>query len=91
MFRERLLFPAALVCSTIANVHRDIKEHPEPFSPAYFMPGFEIKTREQELREWAEAIERGEAPESDPEEIEEFKANMQHTFNLTAPADDARH
>lgn len=81
-----MLWPAALICSVIANAHRNKDERPEPFTAADFMPGAEVKTREQELREWADAVERGETFEADPEELEEFKRQMQSSFKNIAPA-----
>jgi len=80
--RDRF-WPAAMVASVIANVNRG--KDTEPFEPADFMPG--AKTKEQELREWADAVMRGEKFEADPEAAAEFKKQMQASFsNLKAHA-----
>ena len=40
---RRALHPGAMVCSTLANLHRDPKKRPEPFTPADFLPALQIK------------------------------------------------
>lgn len=75
--RDRI-YPAALICSVIANVHRDPDRKREPWQPAQFMPG--AKSEEEEWREFLEAIESGKPFETDPEEMEHFKHMMQSTF-----------
>jgi hypothetical protein len=75
--RERFL-PAALICSVIANVNRDPERRPNPWEPRDFMPG--ARTEEDEMREFAEAVGRGETFETDPEDIERFKRQMEATF-----------
>jgi hypothetical protein len=81
LFRDRL-WPAALVCSVIANVNRDAEKRPEPFSAADFMPG--AKTEEDEMREFVEAIQRGETFATDPDELEQFKRSMHAAFGNIA-------
>jgi hypothetical protein len=75
--RERI-YPAALICSVLANVNRDAEKRPEPFQPADFMPG--AKSEEDEMREFVEAVQRGETFETDPHDLERFKRQMQETF-----------
>ena len=72
------MLPAALICSVIANVNRDTDVRSEPFTAADFMPG--AKTEEDEMREFAEAVARGETFETDPEEFEAFKRQFTSTF-----------
>lgn len=75
--RERI-YPAALICSVIANVNRDPERRAEPWQPAHFMPG--AKSEEDEMREFVEAVQRGDKFEADPEEIERFKRQMESAF-----------
>lgn len=35
---ERDVFGSAMVCSVLANIYRDSKKRPKPFTPADFMP-----------------------------------------------------
>lgn len=76
--------PAALICSVIANVHRDPDKRHEPFLPADFMPG--AKSEDDELREFAERVMRGEtfAPPS-KEQIEKFRQEFRDAQNPRAP------
>lgn len=73
------MLPAALVCSVIANVNRDPERRSEPYIPADFLPG--AKTPEDEMREFAEAVMRGDKFEVDPEAAAEFRRNMITTFS----------
>jgi hypothetical protein len=75
-FRDSLT-SAALICAVIANVHRDPDRR--PFTPADFMPG--AKTEEDDLREFAEAVMRGEtfAPPS-REELAKFRSEFVAAF-----------
>jgi hypothetical protein len=84
----RRTLPAALICATIANIVRDKDSHPQPYTPAQFLPG--AKTDEDELREFAEAVARGESFEPDPELNEQFKRQMQEAFRNIVPAAPAR-
>lgn len=77
MQRERFA-PAALICSVLANVNRDPERRPEPYTAAQFMPG--AKTEDDEMREFVEAIQRGETFEVDPDQAEAFKRQMESTF-----------
>lgn len=86
---ERLV-PAALICSVLANINRDPDRRSEPYTPADFLPG--AKSEEDEMREFVEAVQRGDRFELDPEDSEAFKRKMQETFRNvaskgTAPAD----
>jgi hypothetical protein len=82
--RERI-YPAALVCSVLANVNRDPDKRPEPWQPADFMPG--AKSEEDEMREFAEKVMRGEKFEPDLEAIATFKQQMRVSFkNVVTPA-----
>jgi hypothetical protein len=72
-----------LICSVLANVNRDPERRPEPWQPADFMPG--AKSEEDEMREFAEAVMRGDSFEADPDAIEEFKRQMTSSFkNIVA-------
>ena len=86
--RDRI-YPAALICSVIANVNRDAEKRPEPWRPADFMPG--AKTEEDEMREFVEAIQRGDTFETDPEDLERFKWQMKSSFkNIVTPGEIVR-
>ena len=37
--QKRQDFRAGVVCSTLANIHRDEQRRPKPFTPEDFMPG----------------------------------------------------
>jgi hypothetical protein len=73
------IYPAALICSVLANLKRDPDKRPEAWQPAEFMPG--AKTAEDEMREFVEAIENGESFEVDPAEMEAFKRRLEGTFS----------
>jgi hypothetical protein len=77
--KRRDVYPAALICSIIANVHRDPDKRSEPWQPADFMPG--AKTAEDEMREFVEAIENGDSFDVDPAEMEAFKRRLEGTFS----------
>jgi hypothetical protein len=75
-----------LICSVIANVNRDAERRPEPWQPAHFMPG--AKSEEDEMQEFVEAIQRGDTFETDPEDLEHFKQQMQRSFkNVVTPGE----
>jgi hypothetical protein len=76
--RERI-YPAALICSVLANVNRDPDRRPEPWQPADFMPG--AKSAQDEMREFVEAIENGDTFDVDPAEMEVFKRRLEGTFS----------
>ena len=59
-------------------MNRDAERRPEPWQPAHFMPG--AKSEEDEMREFAEAVMRGEKFETDPEDLDRFKREMERTF-----------
>jgi len=42
---ERADLRAAIIACTIANAHRDPEQHPEPFTPADFMPHFGLSNQ----------------------------------------------
>jgi hypothetical protein len=75
--RDRLL-PAAMVCAMLANIHRDQENHPELYTPADFLPG--AATKEDEMREFAEAVARGDKFEVDPEQVAAFRREMVTSF-----------
>jgi hypothetical protein len=77
--------PAAALMALLANVHRDPDSHPEPFTPAQFMPG--AKSEDDEMREFAEAVMRGDTFEVDPEALDRFKRQMQSSFRNVAMVD----
>lgn len=81
--KERML-PAALICSVLANCHRDTDRRQDPYTPADFMPG--AKSEEDEMREFVEAVQRGEHFEPDPESVEDFKRQIQTTFRNVVTA-----
>ena len=60
-------FPAAMVCSVIANAHRDREQKEDPFTPADFMP---VNAADQARREAEEAREPSK------EEIEAWKGRL---------------
>jgi hypothetical protein len=70
--------PAAMICSLLANIHRDEDAHPEPYTPADFMPG--AKSEEDDMREFAEAVMRGDKFEMDPEQAAAFRHSMVTSF-----------
>lgn len=75
--RDRI-YPAALICSVLANVNRDPESRREPWQPADFMPG--AKSEEEEWMEFIDAMQSGEKFEADPEEVARFKQQMQEAF-----------
>jgi hypothetical protein len=56
---------AGIVAATIANVNRDTKNRPEPFSPMDFVPGYKPVEEQRELE-----------PLTPAEQVEAFKALM---------------
>jgi len=81
VFRDRM-WPAALICSVIANVHRNPEDpdHPDPYSAAEFMPGARVQTQEDKLREFAERVLAGDTFEDeqpDEAELARFRKTMQ--------------
>ena len=52
--QERLDYRAALICALIAETHRNIKEHPKPFTPEDFMPGRADKETEPKQQQTVE-------------------------------------
>ena len=76
---RRQMVPAAMICSVIANVHRDPEQRSEPWTIQDFLPG--AKSKEEEMIEWLEALERGEEPQPDPAEVARFKRQMKATFS----------
>jgi hypothetical protein len=62
----------------LANLKRDPEQRPEPWQPANFMPG--AKSEEDEMQEFVEAVLRGDTFETDPEDLERFKRQMESTF-----------
>jgi len=82
-FKETL-WPAALVCSVIANVNRDSDKRSEPWTPADFMPG--ARSEEDEMREFAERVLRGDKFDADPDAVRAFRHKMEAAFNNVKPA-----
>jgi hypothetical protein len=76
--------PAAMICSLLANINRDEERRPEPYTPNDFLPG--ARTEEDEMREFAEAVMRGDTFEVDPEQIAEFRQKMVTSFKNVKPA-----
>lgn len=76
------IFPAALICSVIANANR-ASEESKLWTPADFMPG--AKSEEDEMREFVEAVQRGDKFETDPELLAKFKQQMTSTFRNVVP------
>lgn len=79
------IYPAALICSVLANCNRDPDKRPEPWQPADFMPG--AKSEEEEMREFVERVQRGDKFETDPEELARFKTQMRSSFRNLVTAD----
>ena len=48
---ERQDFRSALICSVLANIYRDAKKRPEPFTPQDFMLTAPSELREAEDKE----------------------------------------
>ena len=74
--------PAAHIQALLANIHRIEEKRAEPYTPADFMPGAEVKSEREELFEWAEKVLSGESfEEPDQEEQRRFRARWQEAFN----------
>lgn len=43
--RNEELYGSAMICSMLANIHRDTKKRPEPFQPSDFLMNTAIETR----------------------------------------------
>ena len=56
--QEALDYRAALICSVIAEVHRDRKKRSKPYTPSDFMPKKKMKVEltGEQMREQVEAI-----------------------------------
>lgn len=67
-----------MVCSVLANINRDTDRRPEPYTTDHFMPG--AKSDEDEMRDFVEAIQRGDSFEPDPDQADAFKRQMEATF-----------
>jgi hypothetical protein len=77
------LAAAAAIQATLCNVHNDWDKRPQGWVPANFMPGAIVKSEQEELHEWAEAVLNGESfNEPDPEEHLRFRQGMQESFNI---------
>jgi hypothetical protein len=76
--RERF-WPAAMVKAALYNVHNDWDKKPDGWSIAECMPGAVIKTEEEKLIEFAEAVLNGESIEEDidPDEMRNFRKNLE--------------
>lgn len=72
--------PAAVICSVLANVNRD--PDAEPYSPEMFMPGGRTREqiREEEMREFAESVARGDIFEVDKAAALAFRQQMEGSF-----------
>jgi hypothetical protein len=82
---KRHFVPAALICSVIANVNRDPDQRDEPYTVDDFLPGADgPKTKEEEMIEWLQHLERVESGEEeeefDEEAMKNFRQKMQRTF-----------
>lgn len=78
--------PAALICTVLANIHRDPDR--DPFTIADFIPGCgkAMKSEEEEMREFIDEIQSGKRFETDPEQLAAFKRSMESSFkNVTPP------
>lgn len=56
MQQERLDYRAALVCSVIANVNRDPKKRPRPFTPRDFMTTAKMQKSRTERQTWEQQL-----------------------------------
>lgn len=61
----------------LANINRDEGKKPDPYRPADFMPGADPH---DEWDEFLDAIESGNMPEPDPEEMAVFRRELEATF-----------
>lgn len=62
----------------LANIHRDEEKRPEPYAAADFLPG--AATEEDEMREFAERVMRGDKFEVDPDQVAAFRREMVTSF-----------
>lgn len=67
-----------MVITAIYNVNNDYEKNPEGFSPMDFMPG--AKSADDDMREFVEAVERGDKFETSAEEIAAFRSGIESTF-----------
>ena len=77
------LEPAALVCSLLAEIHRDPDKRDRPYTVSDFLPGdFESsapidgKEANDEMKAFIDAIQRGESMEQTQESIEALKNSL---------------
>lgn len=72
---------AGLIAAQIWNVNNDWDKRPQGFTAADFMPGAVVKSEQDELAEFAEAVLRGETFDApDPAEIERCRRELGKTF-----------
>lgn len=69
--------------AALYNVNNDWDKRPQGWSAADFMPG--ARTDEDEMREFVEAVQRGDNFEADPEEAARFRRQMEATFGNIQP------
>jgi hypothetical protein len=86
---RRRMVPAALICSVLANIHRDPQKRLEPFSIADFIPDPNAKTEEEEWLEFSAKVKSGEKFESAPGQTEALKRMFQGRFKTIKPASGA--
>lgn len=80
--RERWM-PAALICSVLANLHRDPEKRHEPYTIADFLPADASEVRrddsevlDKDMRDFIDALARGEEPGMNEQQLQAFKAGM---------------
>jgi hypothetical protein len=72
------------VQAALYNVNNDWDKRPQGWSAADFMPG--AKTEKDEMREFVEAVQRGDKFEMDPDEAALFRRQMEASFGNIQPA-----
>jgi hypothetical protein len=70
---RRRMAPAALVCTVLANIHRDPTTKPEPWQISDFLPDPDAKTEQEEWIEFADKVRRGEEFKTPPAEMDSLK------------------
>lgn len=84
--RRESWMPAALICTVLANIHREADR--EPYTIDDFIPGAGgrgLKSEDEEMREFIDEIQSGKKFETDPEQLAAFKRSMETSFGNVKP------
>lgn len=79
---RRRIVPAALVCSVLANINRNERKRPQPFTIADFMPDPDAQTDEEHLAEFAERVRRGDKFTTAPADMRSLKEMFESMKNV---------